>query len=358
MKRRTEVGVLVAGLIVLALLAAGRETAVQRGGRSTYSTYDTGPSGYRALYETLRQAGLPIRRFERTLPLLDPDVGTLVISGYEDDPGAKPLTHADADRLARFVNGGGRLVVLDDDFAGKRDVTPGVAVSHPVAARVALALTRGRFTAGVERVDAPIDAAFAFARWPGAVPLLANGRGVVAVAYPHGKGEVVAITAPALFGNAHLLRDDNLAFAYDVLAGHGPAAFDEYVHGYDRDATFWQVLPPAVHAAAWIVAAIVVLALIGANVPFAPPIPPEPADARDSAAFVDAMAALMRRARAAGALTAAFAADAQRRARGRATGPADADALAELERLSQMPPSDADLLRAAVIGHRFRKEFS
>lgn len=357
MKGRADVALLAAGLIVLALLAFGRESATQGGGASTYSTYDAGHSGYRALYETLGRAGLSVRRFERRLPLLDPGVTTLVISGYENDPDAKPLSSDDAQQLARFVNDGGRLVVLDDEFAGRLDATPGVGSSHTVSARSAVALARTRYTAGVERVGAPIEAAFGFVRWPRAIPLLANEQGVVAVAYRHGKGEVVAITAPELFGNAQLLRDDNLAFAYDVLAGHGPVAFDEYVHGYDRDATLWQVLPPAVRAAAWIVAAVVVLALIGANVPFAPPIPPERADARDSAPFVDAMAALMRRAHAAAPLTAAFAADAARIVRGRRATPGILAALSELERLSRSSPRDADVLRAAVLDYRIRKEF-
>lgn len=357
MKRRVDLLLLAGGLLVLTLLAVGRQTATQSGdGHANFSSYDAGPNGYRALYETLRRAGVAVRRFERVLPLVDSGTGTLLIAIDESDPQPVPLTRADADALQRFVAGGGRLVVLDSGFAGKLDVTPGVGTSHPIDERAAVALARNRFTAGVERVAAPIGAAFGFEHWPNAVPLLANDRGVVAVAYRHGKGTVVAITAPALFGNAHLLDGDNLAFAYDTVAGGGPVAFDEYVHGHDSDATFWQVLPPPVRAAVWIVALVIGLALIGANVPFAPPIPPDPPPASDSGAFVDAMAALMRRARAGGALTAAFAADAARRSRGRRASAGDAEAFDELQRLSLMPASDARLLRAAVLEYRFRKE--
>ncbi len=359
MKHRAELAVLVGGLVILAALAYGRQAAVSRGpAPSVYSTYDAGPNGYRALYETMRRAGVPVRQFTRALPLLDSDVKTLVISSYENDAEAKGLDPADAAGLKRFVGGGGRLVVLDTDFAGTRDFTPGVATSRPVSAREARALAQTRFTAGVERVRAPIDAAFPFARWRGAVPLLADDRGVVAVTYRVGKGDVVAITVPALFSNAHLLDADNLAFAYDAVSGHGAVAFDEYVHGYDDDATLWQVLPQSVRLAAWVVAAIIGLALIGANVPFAPPVPAEPPDERDSSAFVDAMAALLRRAHAAGALTAAFAADALRRTKGRAISQNVRDAVAELERLREpSTPSDAALLRAATLDFRLRKDF-
>ncbi len=102
--------------------------------------------------------------------------------------------------------------------------------------------------------------------------------------------------------------------------------------------------------------AIVVLALIGANVPFAPPLPAKPPDERDSSAYVDAMAALMRRARAVRAATTLFAADAIRRARGR-ENPGVRAAVADLERLRDLPhPSDAVLVRAAAIDFQLRKD--
>ena len=47
-------------------------------------------------------------------------------------------------------------------------------------------------------------------------------QGIVAVCVSLGRGEVIAITAPALFGNAQLRNADNLRFAYNVIAGHGP----------------------------------------------------------------------------------------------------------------------------------------
>jgi hypothetical protein len=112
-----------------------------------------------------------------------------------------------------------------------------------------------------------------------------------------GRGEVVAITAPALFGNAELRNADNLRFAYNAIANHGEAAFDEYIHGYDDHLTMWSALPTPVRVAVWLLVAIVGIALIGANVPFAPPRIPEQSGERDSSAYVSAMAELMRRSR-------------------------------------------------------------
>lgn len=354
--RRVEIVVLAIGFAAIALLTVERERVRHAGAASSYSTYDSGPNGYRALYNVMLAAGVPLQRFGHPLALLDRSVGTLVLSTSAGDPSPQPLDRHDASALRRFIATGGHAVVLDDDFAGTGDVVPGVGVSQPGQSSGALAIARNRYTAGVRRVGAPIAAVFPFALRHG-VPLLANAHGLVAVAYPYGRGEVVAMTAPELFGNAWLRNPDNAAFAYDLLAGHGPVAFDEYVHGYNDDLGFWEVMPGPVRAALWIVIAIAVLGLIGANVPFAPPVALPGTSDRDSSAYLDAMAALMRRVRGARVLVARFADDAARRMRGRDV-PDARRALEELERLRALSrPSDAQLVRAAAIAYRTRREY-
>ena len=238
--RRSEFAILAIGITAFVVLSIEHDRAHRGTPPSTYSTYDTGPNGYRALYAVLLGAGVPVRRFGHALGTLDSaGLQTLVVSNYDNEPSARPLGVRDRDALARFVRGGGRLVVLDTGFAGSEDIVPAVGVSKPVRAYGAIALARNRYTAGVRSVAAVIDAAFPFAMRSGQ-PLLANRSGIVAALYSYGKGDVVAITAPNLFSNASLRDADNAAFAYDVVAGHGPAAFDEYVHGYDEDLGFWR----------------------------------------------------------------------------------------------------------------------
>lgn len=360
MKRRTRLDILAIlfGVALLALLAYGRQEAQRQPAPSIYSTYDAGPNGYLALYDVLHGAGVPVTRFEHVLGLLDSKVGTLVFTTFENDPNAKPMTGNDVTALRRFVQNGGRLVVLDTDFAGSRDVTPAAATSSPSTSHDAVALARTAFTAGVRSVAGPVDAVFPFRQKRG-LPLLANDAGVAATWYAFGKGEIIAITAPRLFGNAYLAKSDNIAFAYNVFHGHGPVAFDEYVHGYDDDTTFWAALPLPVKTAFWTICAVVLLALLGANVPFAPPIPAEPPDERDSGAYVTAMAGLMRRARAARAAVAIFVADASRRSR-RSNRTTDvAHAIAELDSLKFVAhPTDAQLLRAAILDYSIRKDYA
>lgn len=295
MTKRIDVIVLIAGALLLLLLTYERNAAEERQRPSIASTYDSGPNGYRALYNVLRAAGVPAVRFERPLSLLDPSVRTLVITGYEDDPSPKPMDDRDAQMLHDFVSGGGRLVAVDTEFAGPDDIAPGVGTTLRTVPRTdAIVLARNRYTQAVARVHGPIDWTFPFKSPPG-IPLLANNDGLVAVWYRVGRGDVIAITAPPLFGNARLRDADNLRFAYNAIAGHGPVAFNEYVHGYDDSTTMWGVLPTPVRAAVWIVVAILLIALVGANVPFAPPIPPQAPGERTSADYITAIAELMHR---------------------------------------------------------------
>lgn len=356
MKRhRLELVIVILSAIVIGALAFGREAARNALPHSTYSSSDTGPNGYRALYEMLHSAGVPVTRFSRVLGVLDGNVGTLVLATYAIDPDPQPMDSHDTALLKDFVERGGRLVVLDYDFEGSNDIIPGVAKGTAAKATDAIPLARDAYTAGVRTVAGPIDSVFPFATRTG-VPLLANDSGIVALAYPIGKGTVIAITAPALFSNAHLASADNARFAYNVITGNGPVAFDEYVHGYNDGLSFWGALPLPVRAATYILGAILLVGLIGANVPFAPTIPLDPPEERDSSAYIDAMAALMRRARAARAAIDAFAADAVRSQRG---GEPAREARSRLERLRAIPdPSDAALVEAAVLDYRLRKELS
>lgn len=130
---------------------------------------------------------------------------------------------------------------------------------------------------------------------------------------------------------------------YDAVAGKGLVAFDERPYGYDRTRSLWSVLPPAAHAAVWVALLAVVLALIDANVRFAPPIVREaPAD-RDSSFYLRSMAALLRRGRA-----------------GRTTIERFARAYPKSRELGDLAgvtrPNDAQVLRAATLYAALRKE--
>ncbi len=368
-------------LAVIATIGIARD-ARRSAESSTFSTYDTGRNGYRALYEILQREGVPVARFERPLGLLDANGKTLVVSESGGQvPIAVPAASSQMRALAAFVTGGGRLVVLDSDLGGGQDALVGLPRTMKTAARtVATRAAVNAITAGVATVRGDFRTAFSLdAKAKGAkapvTPLLRISGGLAAIAYPFGKGEVVAIAAPTVFSNAYLAQAQNARFAYNVLAaGGGTVAFDERVHGYTEDRSVWDAMPAPARLAFWVALAAVALALIEANVRFAPAIPVDPPDERDSSAYVTSMAALLRRARAARAAIDRFADDALRRARRRYGVAPSAGletiaprierddvrgALAQIERLRGVErPDERTLVRAAQLNSRLRKDLA
>lgn len=345
--------------------AAVMQDAHSRAQLSFYSTYDTGPNGYRAIYETLASAHVPVRRFEREIGLLDGDVGTFVVSSIrpELDSGAtvNPIDASDAKRLARFVARGGRLVVLNDrdtsalgpfGLTGRREAR---------SANAFAVVTRIPLLTGVERIVAPASYAYSYAALREAVPLFGTRDGAVAAIRPYGKGFVVSVLTPDVFSNRFIERGDNARFAFALLDDGRPVVFDERVHGYAVDKSFWAALPVTVHIAVWVLLAIGVLLLIDANLRFAPAVDAEPPDERDSSAFIASMAALLRRSRAGRALIARFADDAAQRLRSRVSASDRSRSIGrELERLSygNARVRDDAVVRAARLHAQLRKDLA
>jgi len=362
MRLSREAVLLAVALLVVAAIAIAKGTA-SGGAVSTFSTYDTGRNGYRALYETLLRERIPVRRFEAPVGLLDRDVRTLVISSWyrPDRITISPLDPSDRKRLEQFVRSGGTLIVADD-----------IATSLLVG----FGLDSGRIYAqapdlrpvipslgvvrGVTRINGTVRVLYRFNAHRTAVPLLGSDRGVAALERRFGRGRVVVITAPDIFSNARLAQADNARFAFQLLAGKGPVAFDERVHGYAQDKSFWAALPQPVRIAVWLAIAMVLLALVDANVRFAPAIPLEPPDERDSSAYITSMASLLARARAGKSVITRLADDAAQRVRRRFVHRDDIErSVAELESLRALErPSDADVLRAAQIYTTLRKDLA
>ncbi len=249
---------------------------------STYSSFDTGPNGYRAIYDVLQSENVPVTRLEAPLGLLDPRVRVLVATA-QVIPSALPIQPfiaydpTDVKRLTQFTQRGGTVVAFGTINGLKKS---------------------GR----VEYFD------------------------------------VTKYTNLALSKNPERALD-----VYRAVAGKGLVAFDEHLQGYDTTKSLWSVLPPAVHAAVVLALVAVVLALIDANVRFAPPIAHDPPQDRDSSDYVASMASLLRRANAATAALERFA---------RAFPSSK-----ELRELAAMPhPSGELVLRAATIYINLRKE--
>jgi hypothetical protein len=233
------------GLIAAAAaIMAAFTFATAKSPPSTYSTFDTGPNGYRALYDVLLGESVDVRRLELSLAQLPPDARVLAATPQLPAFGQQlPILYdqTDVKRLQAFLKRGGSILAF------------------------------------------------------GTISGLAKVRGL-------------RVLDAANYTNAALARNPRRALdVYDALAGRGTVYFDERLHGYDRTITLWQVLPAPVRAAAALAILAVILALVEANVRFVPPIPADPPSDRDSSDYVVSMARLLRRARAGNAAIERFA---------------------------------------------------
>ena len=140
---RTRVVELVALAVLLGVLVLLASSSVSAPA-STHSTYDTGPRGYRALYDVLAREGVPVTRLELPLGERSPNIRVLALtaSGYDA---------ADVRRLQLFMQHGGTVLAFvkigglrpTRSFLGK-NYTNLALQNHPKSARDVYDAVAGR----------------------------------------------------------------------------------------------------------------------------------------------------------------------------------------------------------------------
>jgi hypothetical protein len=373
-----EIGLVTAAAIVLTVLGLMRQDAekAQAPALDSYSSYDARSGGYRAWYELLQREGVRVERFEAQPPFLDRGLDTLVWSEpVPSDPRQTSNTPADIRALEDWIKAGGRFVYLghDDSAARKRllklplSTTPGRKAG---GARVAPALR----ALGIERVVPATPLRWKLRADLGV--LLSDRAGALLVRYPYGKGEVVALIDETPFTNGRLASGDHARLAYVLARPHsrdGRVAFDEAAHGYLVPEHWWAVMPRPLVIAIGVAAFALLIAFAGAAIRLGPPlVPPKRIDAT-SGEFIESMAALFERGRAAHkALDDAL--RSTRRVVSIALGVPDDAPAAELAAHIENPelrhayemlvaaatlprPNDAALVRGIELAQALRKEF-
>ncbi len=218
--------VIAASVLVLygvVLAAASREVAK---GLPIPSTFSGAPQGLRVLARYLDELGYRQAALQRFDEL--PSRGTLVIAS--DTGFMKQPSEADAERLASWVERGGRLILVGAgcaELAGRLDPTAGVMRSSAATLEPSFpsAYLDGVSTLvwGPERVE--VDGS----RW---VTLAGDAGGEAIVVGRFGAGEVVWVSSTYPFSNEGIVRDDNARLALTLLTAREPVSFDEYHHGF------------------------------------------------------------------------------------------------------------------------------
>lgn len=316
------------------------------------STYHSGPTGTRALYDLLSESGFSVMRWRQVPEKLlseGRNVRTFVIVG------STKLSIADdeASNLMHWVQRGGRLVLVDrlpevrllpaaGDWAitthlqgfplnvdpGKpEEMTENVKAVRPEQptefTRAVATVLPSRFAASIgiapesttgdnadflgdEEQPSPLpvqkEAANSTApKSPAPVVHLSGPNGSLLVDYPHGLGRIIVLTDPYIFSNGGIRLADNVQLAINMLTSDGGLiAFDEFHQG--RAATgnpfvsYFSGTPILALGAQ--LALLVLLILWTQGRRFARPLPLARVDRRSALEFVASMAEVQQRARA------------------------------------------------------------
>jgi hypothetical protein len=340
-------------VIVGVLILVSTFSYTQKGKEQDYevapnrSTYHSGPTGVRALYDFLNESGYKVTRWKETPQKLLTDSGrsvkTFVITG---DIKVR-FTDAETDALLNWIKSGGRLVLIDrnpqqdrgakpgswnirvqpfatptleTDPADSQQMTNDVVAFKPVQPTL---LTRNidsvmpsRFASrlSISPVTA-LDAVTVDASDPDETPAepttevapapvvhMFDDKGALLVDYTYELGRVVILTDPYMISNGGIKLNDNLQLAINIVGagGDGLIAFDEYHQGKGRTqntfAGYFAGTPVLLLAAQ--IGFVVVLILWGRGSRFGRPLPLAQVDRRSSLEFVASMAELQQRARA------------------------------------------------------------
>ncbi|HEU0301269.1 MAG TPA: DUF4350 domain-containing protein [Longimicrobium sp.] len=235
---------LVAALLVIIVLLsalAGTRQARDDSGDPRASTYIRSEGGLAALYWTLQELRIPVAR--RTEPLLHADSlrGALaLVNPWE------PLSEEDMAAVAEHVRRGATLLFVAGayDFGGPAydtlELRPvwlkGVS---PLRDDDRAAAPRPHpWTAGAQRVQGfrrAFGDASAALRRPGAQTLLEVDGLAVAVTYPLGQGQVIALADPRPLTNLRLRESGAAALVARAVADAAAGDtvwFDEYHQGF------------------------------------------------------------------------------------------------------------------------------
>ncbi|MBN2822499.1 MAG: DUF4350 domain-containing protein [Coriobacteriia bacterium] len=261
----------------------------------TASTASQSEVGLRVLFRYLDELG----HDARTLNDFDelPETGTIVVAA--ESALEKPVSDEEAARLRSWVESGGRLVLVgwqarEALLVSVREVAPSASVDETLAPvfPVAEVAGVGRIAVGRSRLEADDPA------W---VTVVGGEREQVLLTRTLGKGQVLWLSDVTPLSNAGIERADNAGFAVAlVTTGGGPVYFDEYHHGFAYGGGVWERLGAGGQAAlliAFVAVALLVLALARR---IGPPILESETPVVRTAAYIDSLAELYRKAGARG----------------------------------------------------------
>jgi hypothetical protein len=308
------------------------------------STYHSGPTGTRALYDLLSESGHKVMRWRETTGKLLGESGNQVRTFVVVGKTQLPFTEEDANNLIAWVQSGGRLVLIDRqpdeqllpksgnwslstsqfdtpefslDPLDTKQMTDKITALQPVQPTIYTqdveAVMPSRFAARIravaqkpakeEHADEYDDEAVTISDQKATAPVVHIGDrdGGLVVDYSIGLGRIVVLGDPYVVANNGISLRNNLQLAINTLtSAEGLVAFDEYHQGrgitQNEFASYFAGTPVLAIGAQVVI--LILLVLWTRSRRFARPLPLAQVDRRSSLEFVASMSELQERSRA------------------------------------------------------------
>jgi hypothetical protein len=336
-------------LVILNLITYVKEQKVNDSEwTANRSTYHAGPTGTRALYDFLSESGHKVIRWRETTGKLLGSSGSKVTTFVVIGQTQIPFTKEDAESLLGWVQGGGRLVLIDRqpemqllpksggwslithqydlpglnvDATDPKQMTENVTAMKPVQPTLLTqdiqAVLPSRFAARIRVIaEKPATGEHGGEHRPTSVegeegryqknspaPMvhISDRDGALLVDYVFGLGRITVLSDPYVVANNGISLKDNLQLAINTVSSvDGLVAFDEYHQGKgvtQNEFAGYFAGTPVLAISAQIVVLMLLLIWTGSR-RFARPLPLAQIDRRSSLEFVASMSELQERSRA------------------------------------------------------------
>ena len=351
-QRLTIVLTVVVILVVLVILNAVTYVQEQKVNDSEWtanrSTFHSGPTGTRALYDFLSESGHKVMRWREATEKLLGDSGKNVTTFVVIGRTQLPFTDDETETLLAWVRRGGKLVLIDRqpepkllpksgswtvvsneldlppidlDPNDQKQMTENVVALRPVQTTLLTqnigSVMPSRFSARIKlNTQAPLPPGHRTGQQsaytepedgskqstsPAPVVHVADRDGALLVDYSYGMGRITLLGDPYIVANNGISLNDNLQLAINTItSANGLVAFDEFHQGrgvtQNEFASYFAGTPVLAIAAQ--IVAIILLMLWTASRRFGRPLPLVQVDRRSSLEFVASMSELQERSRA------------------------------------------------------------
>ena len=256
-----------------------------------YSTFSADDYGSKVLYSYLDGLGVEVDALQSFDEL--PEEGTIVAAeamGFVKQP-----TTAEAIRLRRWVEGGGRLVLIGAEAGAVLDYELDPMISFEGDEAQLEPIMAGVYSQAVERVS--VGGERLLAADPSWVTYLKDTDGQMLITRTFGQGEIVWLACAYPATNLGIVEADNARLVTLLAAaGEQPVYFDEYHHGYVSGGGIWERLESGGRAAVVLAVLGLLVWLLGTAGRIGPPIPPLPERSARTGAYIDSLAGLYRKA--------------------------------------------------------------